>query len=186
VKRLFVLSFILLVAVGCNTIRGTFGNVKPDYTVVPSEELRTVALQIEQAIAAEERSPEFPANPEVSLDSDSIRQAIRSRASRFPLLDEFRNSGFAIEKPDGLVWIQRSREYRQQSNSRDRDRDALLINGENGNRWVLYESLLKANNWPPRALGAVQRIFFEARLQVMSPGQPYETVDGATAVVGGS
>ena len=37
------------------------------------------------------------------------------------------------------------------------------------------------NDFPPKTLTAISAIFHEARLEVMKPGQLYETVDGDPA-----
>ena len=56
---------------------------------------------------------------------------------------------------------------------------------ENDDRWMLYEALLKDNNYPPRSLSAIQRIFFEARIEFLSDGQRFENESSDIAYVGG-
>jgi hypothetical protein len=50
---------------------------------------------------------------------------------------------------------------------------------ENDNRWTIFEGILKASNFPPRALSAIQETFHEARVASMEPGQKYEDSSGA-------
>jgi hypothetical protein len=54
--------------------------------------------------------------------------------------------------------------------------------GENNDRWTIYEQLVKINNLPPASLSAVQRIFYEARLDHVKRGQPYENEAGERVV----
>lgn len=162
----------------CTTFEGTFGSIKPDYSALPEDELRTVAAAIETHVASGSREPFVSPSASVAVDQDIVLQAIRARAARFELVSAFLDTGHAWERQDGTLWIIRSKEYAKEHSRRDKDREAMLVNGENGNRWTLYEELRKANGWPPSSLGAVQRIFHEARVQTMAPGQIYESADG--------
>ena len=51
----------------------------------------------------------------------------------------------------------------------------MVVMSENANRWTIYEGLLKANNWPPDSLSAIQETFFLARVPLMSSGQQHES-----------
>jgi hypothetical protein len=105
-------------------------------------------------------------------------QAMRSRAARFELIDEFRSMGFSWERRNGRLWILKSRAYSEATTSQDRNRYAFLVYSENDDRWRLYESLIDSNNLPSNSLGAIQEIFFEARLEFMTQGQLYENSQG--------
>ena len=58
-----------------------------------------------------------------------------------------------------------------------------MINGENGDRWAIYEGLIEANRLGRGALSDVERIFYEARLKQMKPGQKYEASNGDQSAI---
>lgn len=167
---------------GCNSIAGSFVRLKPDYSTLPADSLRAVARQIETNVQQGNRDEQVRGAEGVSVASDEIAQAIRTRIARAELVREFRASGHAWERRDGLLWVIPSGEYKRAGTKRDRDRNALLLNGENGSRWSLYEGLIEVNNWPPNALSAVQEIFAEARFEVLESGDKYEDASGQVAV----
>lgn len=165
-------------------MQGTFGSVAPDFTEIPVDELRVVAEELESVIAAGKRDADLQGASGVSVDSEIIAQAVRARAARHELVSGLLETQFAWERRDGLIWLLKTKEYAENISSRDRDRNALIVNGENGNRWALYEELLKVNNWAPRNLSAVQLIFHEERVKLMSASQLYETPSGDKAPAG--
>lgn len=172
----FVLTLLLLLPVtGCNTVNvaNPFTALKPDYAELPVDSLRAAALDIERAV--KEGNREFtPATAEgLKLDSPELLQAIRTRAARKELVQGFLNTGHAFEQSNGLLGILRTRDYKESGTSRDRDRNALMVMGENNDRWTLYEGILKVNHYPDRALSAVQDIFYQARVEVLDAGQKY-------------
>jgi hypothetical protein len=146
----------------------------PDYSELPVAALRSAARDIEQAVAAGNRTPELTSQPELTMDSEIIRQAVATRAARSTLIDAFRDTGHISEKRDGLIWILRTRDYKNSGSRLDKDREALLVMGENNNRWSIYEGIINANNFPPSSLGAIQLTFHEARLEFLSSGQKFE------------
>ena len=169
-----------VVACGCAQVSSTIGDLGVDYADVPQASIEQVASDIEAAIDAGEREPALAAPEGVSLDSDSIRQAIRTRAARAELIDEFLNSGFAYEKRNGLISIRRSSEYKRATTRRERDRHAVLVMGENNDRWALYEGMVKASGFAPTALDGIQKAFAAARVQYLEAGQLYEDESGET------
>lgn len=165
-------------AAGCASIGNPFTKLTPDYSTVPEEELRAFAGAVEQFVLQGEREPTFEDYPSIATDNEEIRQAIRTRAARAEILRELLDTGFAYEQKSGTVSIIRSRDYKRSTDKRKRDQNALLVMSENANRWTLYETLVKASHWQPGSLGAVQNAFFEARRDLLSPGQKYEGPDG--------
>ena len=182
-KRLLTPALALLL-VGCGTVRSTFGDVSPNFTDVPVDDLRAVAADIESIVIDGRRDAEISGSGGVSVDSNIVSQAVRARSARSELVATLRDSAFAWEKRDGMLWLIKSKEYARELNRREKDRNALVINGENENRWALYEELIKVNNWAPRNLSAVQLIFHEERLKLMPSGQLYERPSGERAAVG--
>ncbi len=169
-----------LVASGCSTFSVPFIHGKADFAKVPADDLYQVALEIEKAVQAGNREPVLENRAGIVVDSERIRQAVKMRAARAQLLNEFRSSGFGCERRNGLIAIERSKDYSKATTRRERDRNALLILNENGDRWALYEGIVKESRFPSGALAAVQETFFRARLECMEEGQPYESDSGET------
>ncbi len=180
-KSALFFLFVCVVA-GCAGIGNPFLKIKPDYSMVPEDELRAFAAHVEQCVAQGEREPVLEEYSSIDTDNEEIKQMIRTRAARAQLVQELLTSGFAYEQKSGTIATIRTREYKQATDRRKRDQDALLVMSENANRWTLYESLVKASNWKPGALGAVQNAFFEARCALLAPGQKYEGPDGDIVV----
>ena len=177
-KRIVFVCAAMALTAGCASVGNPFFRLKPDYSQVPEDELRAFARSVEQFVLQGERDPVFGAYTAISTENDELRQAIRTRAARSQLVQDLLNSGFAYEQKSGTIATIRTREYKRATDRRKRDQDALLVMSENANRWTLYETLVKASNWPPGALGAVQHAFFEARRDLLSPGQKYEGPGG--------
>jgi len=168
---------VLILVSGCVSIGNPFLKIKPDYSTVPAEELKAFAREIEQYVVDGEREPAFDTYPSIKADNEEIQQAIRMRAARSHLIQELLNSGFAYEQKAGTIATIRTREYKRATDRHKRDQDALVVINENANRWTLYESLVKASHWQPGALGAVQDAFFEARRDLLAPGQKFQESD---------
>ncbi|NUM52104.1 MAG: hypothetical protein HUU46_00525 [Candidatus Hydrogenedentes bacterium] len=179
------LAFAVAIAM-CLTGCHTFMRVAPDYADLPVDDVKAVAAEIEQAIHNKERQPDIKNRGAVVVETDAIKQAIRTRAARAHLIEAFLETGHLMEANNGLVSILRTREYKHFGSSRDRDRNAQLVLGENADRWALYEGILKASNFSPKSLPAVQRIFFEAHLAVLPDGSKFEDESGNVAYKGGS
>ncbi len=178
------IGLVVLALAGCNTVTAPFVRMAPDYSTVPEEVLREVALEIEQAIQAGDRDAAIASRGGVVVDTPEIRQAIRTRAARSEILGEFLDTGFGREVRRGLVSIIRNKAYKSATTKQERDRNALLVMGENGNRWTIYEGIVEASNLSPKALSAVQAVFFDAQVACLKAGQKYEGADGAITAKG--
>jgi len=157
-------------SLGCHS----FVRMKPDYSELPVESLREVARAIEQAVVDGVREPSLPSHDGIVVSGDAVLQALRTRAARSELITGFRDTGHVAEMRNGTIAIVNSREYKKDSRRGDRSRNALLVMSENDDRWTLYEGLVEDNNFPPRSLSAVQRTFFEARVESLGTGHRYE------------
>ena len=178
--RLWALVIPLTALAGCQSIDlPLISSARPDYSEVPVDALREVAREIEQTVAAEQREFTIADRGGIVVSADDVHQAIRTRAARHELLATLLDSGHAWERRHGHVWIIRSKEYRKFGTSRDRDRYALTVDGEAANRWTIYEGIIRDSNLSPKALPAVQRVFFEE-----APGQKYEGESGEVGIVG--
>ena len=180
--RTAALLCVLALSFGCAGIGTSFIKMRPDYSIVPEAELHEAAAAIERAAMQEEREPQLGDFPGVVLDTPEIKQAIRARAARAALVKKFLEAGYACEQQNGTIKIINSNEYKKNTTSRDRDRNAVLIMGENQSRWALYEGIVKASNWPAKALGAVQHSFYQARVALLEPGARYEDDAGNIVV----
>ena len=114
----------------------------------------------------------------VVVDTPRIRQAVKTRATRNALTADLLATEHAYEQRTGLIAILRSRAYKDATTRQERDRNALVVMSENNDRWAIYEGLLEANDWPAKALPAVQAIFFEERVELLPAGTHYEGPGG--------
>lgn len=164
------LTAAVLGATGCHS----FVRMAPDYSELPVDGLHQIAVAIETAVANGVREPALPGGSGIVVSGEAVTQAIRTRAARSELINGFRETGHAAEQRNGTIAVINSREYKKETRRGDRSRNALLIMSENDDRWALYEGLLRDNNYPPRSLSAIQRIFYEARVETLPPGHLYE------------
>jgi hypothetical protein len=170
--RLAALGALSLMITACATV--PFVRMAPDYTTVPETALRAAAAEIEAAVARGDRNAALSQHEGVNVASPEVVQAIRSRAARIELVHALLASGFAYEESGGLIAIKRGSEYKKATDSRERDRNALVVQSENESRWALYEGILDASNWSPKSLAAVQHIFAQERVPHLPPGASFE------------
>ncbi len=177
ILTLFVGLFFSLLLSSCGTFR-SFIRITPDYSELPKEELVKTAQYIEEKIWAGEREPDLSKINGINLDTPQIKQAIRTRAVRSELIKDLLDKGFLYEQNGGLMAILRNSAYKRSTTRQQRDKNALIVMGENSDRWALYEGIIKANNYPPKSLSAIQETFYQARTQILQPGHKYQTPDG--------
>lgn len=173
-KNSVVFVLTVLVLAGCSTTNA-FISMKPDYSALPADDLKAVAASIETIVAEGQEEFTLESIGGLVVDTPEIHQAVRTRAIRQPLVSEFLDGGFGIEEDNGLIAVQRSGAYKKATTSQQRDREALVVMSENKNRWTIYEGLLKANNWPPASLSAIQETFFQVRVPLLKSGQQHES-----------
>ncbi len=181
-RTAFILPVLTAMACGCATVSGTFGSLKPDYSAVPEEALREVALEIERAVEAGNREPGIQNRAGIVVDTPAIQSAIRSRAARAQLVDELLDAGLGWEERSGLVSVKRNDQWKKELNRQQRDRHALVVQSENRDRWTIYEGILEASNYGSKALGAVQAVFFDAQVETLDTGQQYQGPNGEVLV----
>jgi len=175
---------VAILATGCNTVVNPFVHMAPDYSKVDTETLAKAAQEIEQAVREGNRDPQIPDRNGIVVGSDVIRQSIRTRAARFERLNEFLDTGHAMEGRNGLVYILRTKDYKQATTRKQRDRNALLVQSENGDRWALYEGIVESGDFPSSVLSAVQDTFYRVRIEALGSGHKYENESGAVVVKG--
>lgn len=175
--RALLLAGVIVVA-GCQSVPNPFVHMTPDYSEVPTEQVEAVAAEIEAAVASGNRDFSLSDRDGLIVADERVIQGVRTRIARSELIGEFLDSGHAWERSNGLVAILRTREYKKAKRRREKDRDALLIVSENQDRWAIYEGLVNANNLSPRALSAIQEIFYKARIPLLDEGNAYEDLSG--------
>lgn len=169
---------------GCVSITGITTRSATQLDDFPQDALRLIASEIERAVLEGNRDASFADSAEVIINDPAILLAIRTRAARSELVLDFLRTGHAWERQDGRIWILHSKEYRKDGNARAKDRDAVVVMSENKNRWTLYEGIIQQNGWSPRTLPAVEKVFFDERLKLLTHGIKYETDEGDVARVG--
>lgn len=155
----------------------------PKFSELPVDALRAIAADIERQVAEGNRDPALSAPDGLVVDTPRIRQGARTRAARIELVNTLLDSGNAWERSNGRIWVLRTSQYKEATTTRQRDIDAIMINGENSDRWAIYEGIIEANRLGRGALSEIEQIFFEARLRHMKPGQKYEASNGDQALI---
>lgn len=171
---------LLVVLTGC----GVLTRVRPHYNELPVDSLREVALEIERAVQAGNRTADIQDRDGIVVNTEAIRQAILTRAARAELVDQFRDTGHCWERRDGKLWVIRSNEYKRFGTKRGRNRQALIVINENTSRWTIYEDILDESHFPQGALKEIELVFFEARIRCMPEGQKFEGEDGEQHLIG--
>ena len=143
--------------------------------------LAEIALDVEREVLAGNREAAFTDHGGIVINDEAVLQAIRTRAARSALVVEFLKTGHAWEKIDGRLWILRTKEYKRAGTGRDRDRDAVLVMGENANRWTIYEGIVSSSGLSRRALHTVEAAFAKARAELLPAGIKYEDEQGEVA-----
>lgn len=175
----FAVSAVLVLA-GCVVAR-PFTGAKPNFEGVPEQALREVAMEIERAVTSGIRQPDIPNRGGIVVTGQQVQQAIRTRAARAELVSALRETGYAVEKRDGLLYIEPGagdQPYRDMTTRRERGRNAYLVMSENDDRWALYEGILDDSNLPGKSLGALQRAFYDARVMFLPEGHQYVNDEG--------
>lgn len=180
-KKLVVTMLAAVLVAGCISIPNPFLHGKADYSKLNADSLKAVAMEVEQAVQEGNREPGVKDRDGIVVSSEPIVQAIRMRAARSELLNEFLDSGFAREDNNGLVKVLGSKEYTKATSGRERNRNAMLVLNENNDRWTIYEGIVKQSKLRG-ATPTVQDAFHQARVAVMKPGQKYQDAAGNTAV----
>ncbi|MFO7775845.1 MAG: hypothetical protein R6W89_08615 [Candidatus Hydrogenedentota bacterium] len=168
----------VLASMGCVTVPGVGSELRPDFDAVPEQALRQVALEIEQAVLAADEDYVPQDRDGLMLDTELIRQTVRTRALRGERVNELRDTPWVYEQRSGVLALQRGRDYRNETTREQRRQYAALVYRENDSRWTLYEAIREANDLGSRGYDAIRLAFFEARVEAMPAGQLYEGPDG--------
>lgn len=175
-----VLAAAVVLFAGCAHVSNPFWHTKASYTHLNKEVLRTVADEIEKAVKEGNKEPKIADRDGIVVNTPEILQLLRTRALRSQLVDEYRASGCACEKRDGLLYMLNSKEYRKTFKARARKHHEVLVIYENQDRWALYQGILQASKLPGGSLSAIQETFADARAAILGPGQKYVDDKGKT------
>lgn len=177
-KYTSLLLMVLFVFSGCSTLSSPFVSLAPDFSALPEADMRALAANIERTVQAGNRDTIVENRGVLNVSSDEIRHAIRTRCARAELVKDMLDQGFVFEDSKGLITVIRNQDYKARTTSKERDRHAMIVMGENSNRWTIYEGVMKDSNLEPRSLSAIQAIFNQERVKLMSSGQLYEDAEG--------
>lgn len=137
--------------------------------VSSAQSLQGLARAIEASVAGQTVVGQLP-----GALPGKVVQALNVRTSRAALVAELLDSGHAYESREGLICIIRSGDYKAGKTRRQRDKDALLVLGENDDRWKIYEGLSESWGLGRKGRNPIAQAFFEARVKTMKDGQKYE------------
>ncbi len=178
-KKLLVASLAVVFLAGCISIGSPFTHGKPNYTKLNADALKNAAIEIEEAVQAGNREPGVKDQGGIVVSAEPIVQAIKMRAARSALLNEFLDAGYGREDNNGLVKVLGGKQYTKSTTGRERNRNAMLVLNENRDRWTLYEGIAKASKLHG-SVPTIQDAFHQARVAVMKPGQKYQDAAGNT------
>ncbi len=176
----------VMAAAGCVTVPGVRSELRPDFEAVPEQALRQAASEIEQAVLDGDGGYAPQDREGLVLDTELIRQTIRTRALRGERVNELRDTPWVYEQRSGVLSLRRGRDYRNETTREQRRQHAALVFRENDGRWTLYDAIRRANGLDSRGYDAIRIAFFEARVEAMPPGQQYEGPDGDLRIKGES
>ena len=168
---------LVILASGCKTISNPLVRSEADYTDLPKDTITEIAYYLEEQVRAEEREPVLKDRPNLIIDTPEIKQASRSRAARYALVQDLLNSGHMLEQSDGKLAVIRTSAYKGDTTRQDRDRHALIVISENRDRDIIYDTLRRANGYSIAARSAIEELFFVARKSYLEPGQKFR-IDG--------
>ncbi|MFP4171909.1 MAG: hypothetical protein ACLFV4_03255 [Candidatus Hydrogenedentota bacterium] len=175
----YVLGLVCVLALmGCVTVPGVGSELRPDFDAVPEQTLRQAAREIEEAVLAADEDYVPQARDDLMLDTELIRQTVRTRVLRGERVNELRDTPWAYEQRSGVLALRRGRDYRNETTPEQRRQHAALVYRENDSRWTLYEAIRESNDLGARGYDAIRLAFFEARVEAMPTGQLYEGPDG--------
>ena len=80
-KKAVVFVVALMVLAGCSTTNA-FISMKPDYSALPAEDLKTVAAAIEAIVAEGQEEFTLDSAGGIVVDTPEIKQAVRERYAR--------------------------------------------------------------------------------------------------------
>ncbi len=163
---------------------------------VPQDTIREAALQIEAAVAQPSESPLTLSDfADLTVDIPAIRDAISARRTRYVLVEEFKDEGYIGENNRALIHdriqqvpmlggscmlpgVARRSSPHSDVDGKLHNRITLTILAENGDRWDIYETLVRENKLPRSALDVIQEAFRSVHEETARPGHLVQSAEG--------
>ena len=170
-RRILPLTTMLLVALtGCALLSRQAG--------IPETSIIKVATAIEQAVVAGADSPiVLEDEPDFKTNLPELVQIVRRRQSRAVVIVEFKQKPCLGETARGLIKYVKCPECRGNSTLHARVANVILL--ENNDRWLMYETLAKANNLSASGRKRIQTLFHQVRIELARPGDLLQLSPGA-------
>ena len=168
---------LVLALTGCALL-----SKQPD---IPEPSIIKVATAIEQAVLAGADSPiVLEDEPDFKANIPELAQTIRRRQLRAAVIREFKKIPCLGETAKGLIKYVKCPECRGRSTLHARVANTILL--ENNDRWLMYETLAKANGLSASGRKRVQTLFHQVRIDLarpddllqLGPGDPWTKKTG--------
>jgi hypothetical protein len=155
-------------------------NVKPEdpmdsFNIEADEEISGEDLMGEM-IGTEEVLQKVPALVGLGVDNEAVIAAVKSRALRRSAIREFEKNGCLGENRRALLhylggeWCPPGDELR--------NRAGYIVLRENGDRRLIFEQIVEANDLGSSSIGRIREIFAEQIQKKAWAGTPIEKPDG--------
>ena len=169
-RRIFPLTTTLLLALtGCALLSRQADITEPSVV--------KVATTIEQAVLAGADSPiVLEDEPDFKANLPELVQTIRRRQLRAGVIREFKEIPCLGETAKGLIKYVKCPECRGNSTLHARVANTILL--ENNDRWLMYETLAKANNLSASGRKRIQSLFHQVRIDLARPGDFIQLTPG--------
>ena len=145
---------------------------------IPEPSIIKVATAIEQAVLADADSPiSLEDEPDFKANLPELVQTIRRRQLRAGVIREFKEIPCLGETAKGLIKYVKCPECRGRSTLHARVANTILL--ENNDRWLMYETLAKANSLSASGRKRIQTLFHQVRIDLARPGDLLQLTPGA-------
>jgi len=145
---------------------------------IPEPSVIKVATAIEQAVLADADSPiVLEDEPDFRANLPELLQTLRRRQLRAGVIREFKEIPCLGETAKGLIKYVKCPECRGRSTLHARVANTILL--ENNDRWLMYETLAKANGLSASGRKRVQTLFHQVRIDLARPGDLLQLTPGA-------
>lgn len=170
-RRILPLTAMLLLALtGCALLSRQ--------AEIPEPSVIKVATAIEQAVLADADSPiVLEDEPDFKANLPELVQTLRRRQLRAGVIREFKEKPCLGENAKGLIKYVKCPECRGNSTLHVRVANTILL--ENNDRWLMYETLAKANNLSASGRKRIQTLFHQVRIDLARPGDLLQLTPGA-------
>ena len=136
---------------------------------IPETSVIKVATAIEQTVLAGADSPiTLEDEPDFKANLPELVQTVRRRQLKAAVIREFKDKPCVGETARGLIKYVKCPECRGRSTLHARVANVILL--ENNDRWLMYETLAKANDLSASGRKQIQTLFHQVRINLARPG----------------